>query len=112
MAKYTVTKIVDDLDGTESPDVTTINFALDGANYEIDLGAGNAEKLRAALTVYIDAARPVHVVNHTVKSGPVTRVPSDAGTIRAWAKSQGIDVPSRGRIPAELRARFAAADNS
>lgn len=108
MAQYTVTKIVDDLDGTEAPDAETVNFALDGNNYEIDLGAENAEKLRAALQVYVEKARPVTVVN-TRKNGTVTRIPSNAGTIRAWARSQGIAVPDRGRIPATLRDQFTAA---
>jgi uncharacterized protein YabE (DUF348 family) len=106
MAKFTVTKIVDDLDGTESEDAATVTFALEEATYEIDLSAENAQKLRAALAVFIEKARPV-TVQH--KRGPVTRVPSDAGTIRAWAKSQGIEVSERGRINQSLRDRFAAA---
>lgn len=37
-----------------------------------------------------------------------------AADLRAWAKTQGIDVPDRGRVPAEIREQYAAehpADN-
>ena len=111
MAKLTVVKIVDDLDGTESPDAATINFALDGTHYEIDLSPTNAEKLHAALAPFVEKARPVNVVMSR-KNAPVTRIPSDAGTIRAWAKSQGVPVSERGRIPESLRAQFVAATNA
>ncbi|MGI5484941.1 Lsr2 family DNA-binding protein [Streptomyces lavendofoliae] len=33
----------------------------------------------------------------------------EAGKVREWAKSQGIEVSSRGRIPADLMQRYQAA---
>ncbi|MBV9205151.1 MAG: Lsr2 family protein, partial [Actinobacteria bacterium] len=33
----------------------------------------------------------------------------DSTEVREWAKAQGIDVKDRGRVPAELVARFQAA---
>lgn len=110
MAKLTVVKIIDDLDGTEAPDAETVNFGIDGKNYEIDLSPENNLALRSLLAVYVEKARPTTVVA-VRKTGTTTRVASDAGTIRAWAKSQGINVPARGRIPADLRVRFHAATN-
>ena len=38
-----------------------------------------------------------------------TDVQADPATVRAWARAQGIPVPQRGRIPADLIARFQAA---
>jgi len=38
---------------------------------------------------------------HTPVDPPADDEPSPA-TVRAWAKDQGIDVPPRGRVPAEL----------
>jgi len=110
MAKLTVVKIIDDFDGSESPDAETVTFGIDGTNYEIDLSPENSEKLRAALAPFVEKARPVTVTSR--KSGTVTRIPSNAGTIRAWAKSQNIEVSERGRIPESLRVRFADATNS
>jgi hypothetical protein len=46
MAQKVLIQLVDDLDGSASEDITTVTFGLDGANYEIDLTANNAAKLR------------------------------------------------------------------
>src|SRR5438128_1765692 len=48
---------LDDLDQSEGAE--TILFALEGKEYEIDLSEKNAERLRAALKEFIEAARPV-----------------------------------------------------
>src|SRR3954449_3139195 len=45
MALITRVYLVDDLDGSED-DVSTVMFNLDGKDYEIDLSADNAERLR------------------------------------------------------------------
>ena len=55
MAQHTTVRIVDDLDGTEASG--TVEFALDGRSYEIDLSDKNAAKLRKALTPFLDVAR-------------------------------------------------------
>jgi hypothetical protein len=68
--------------------------------------------LRDALPCYIGAAR---------RAGGTTKRPAARGShrgsangvntteIREWAKSQGIEVKDRGRIPAELVVKFKAA---
>ena len=55
----TVTRIykVDDLDGSED-EVSTVEFGLDGADYEIDLSPSNADRLREKLARYVDAGTP------------------------------------------------------
>ena len=55
MAQKVQTLLVDDLDGGEAGE--TVQFALDGTSYEIDLSAGHAAELRSALARYADAAR-------------------------------------------------------
>jgi len=55
MAKNVVVQIVDDIDGGEAAE--SINFALDGKSYEIDLNAKNAAALRKAFAPFIDKAR-------------------------------------------------------
>ena len=47
MATLTTVTVVDDLDGSEAAE--SVEFALDGVAYEIDLSEDNAEKLRDAL---------------------------------------------------------------
>lgn len=110
MAQKIQTLFIDDIDGSEAEG--TVRFALDGAEYEIDLNAKNAEALRKALSRYVEAARR--------SSGSTARRPARAGRraaasglntteVREWAKAQGIDVKDRGRVPAELVVRFRAA---
>jgi hypothetical protein len=109
MAQKVQTLLVDDLDGSEAND--TVRFGLDGTDYEIDLNAKHAQQLRDALARYTAAAR---------KTGGTARRPARSGRkatptalntteIREWAKSQGIEVKDRGRIPAELIAKFKSA---
>src|SRR5262245_38164092 len=52
MAKETVTRLVDDLDGGTAHE--TVTFGLDGVHYEIDLSSRNAKKLRGELAGYIE----------------------------------------------------------
>jgi hypothetical protein len=112
MAQKIETLLIDDLDGKEAEG--TVRFGLDGAEYEIDLSAKNAEALRKALEPYVSAARRA--------SGSVARRPGrngrraataaaepDSTAVREWAKAQGIEVKDRGRVPAELVVKFKAA---
>src|SRR6478609_5666107 len=55
VAQKIQTLFIDDIDGSEAEG--TVRFALDGADYEIDLNAKHAEALRQALSRYVDAAR-------------------------------------------------------
>ena len=47
MAQKVLVSLVDDLDGSEADE--TVEFGLDGINYQIDLSTENAEELRDAL---------------------------------------------------------------
>jgi hypothetical protein len=109
VAQKIQTLFIDDLDGSEAEG--TVRFGLDGTEYEIDLNAGHAQALREALARYIRAAR---------RAGGGARRPARGGRraaaggvnnseIREWAKGQGIEVKDRGRVPAEVVARFNAA---
>src|SRR6266571_3470629 len=55
VAQKIQTLFIDDIDGSEAEG--TVRFALDGADYEIDLNAKHAEALRKALSRYVEAAR-------------------------------------------------------
>jgi hypothetical protein len=108
VAQKIQTLFIDDMDG--SPAEGTVRFALDGTSYEIDLSTGHAQALRAALSPYVDAARPEPGTRRPARSRrkPGQDVP-DSTQVRDWARSQGIDVKDRGRIPAELVVKFKAA---
>ena len=55
MAKTVIVKLTDDIDGGDADE--TIEFALDGRSYEIDLSTANASKLRQAFKPYIEKGR-------------------------------------------------------
>lgn len=90
-------QLVDDIDGSDATE--RVFFGLDGANYEIDLSAANAAKLREVLAAYIKNARKANGVKKAAK-----RVVRDSQTaeIRQWAADNGYEVSPRGRIPAEI----------
>lgn len=55
MAQTVIVQLTDDIDGGEADE--TVHFSLDGKAYQIDLNAGNAERLREAFAPFIDRAR-------------------------------------------------------
>jgi hypothetical protein len=102
--------LTDDLDGGEADE--TVQFALDGVSYEIDLSEGNAENLREALAAYVAAGRRLggRSVRRSAsgKSRPAAeRV--DLSDLRAWARENGYQVSDRGRVSSEVRAAYEAA---
>jgi hypothetical protein len=105
MAKKVTVTLVDDFDGEGAAD-ETVEFALDGVNYEIDLTAKNAAKLRNDLKQWIEAGRRIggRRRGRTTGSGrgraSIDREQSAA--IRDWARRNGHSVSTRGRIPAEV----------
>lgn len=105
MAQKVQIVLEDDLDGSAATEKVT--FGIDGASYEIDLNAGHAAELREALAVYVGHGRKVGGARRGRK--PVATGAS-AAEIRAWAKSNGFTVPERGRIPADVRTAFEAAN--
>lgn len=109
MAKKVTVTLVDDLDGAAGAD-ETVEFGLDGVAYEIDLSAKNAAKLRAELQSWIDAGRRVGGRRRGRGSGgrrgTIDREQSAA--IRDWARRNGHNVSTRGRIPAEVIEAFHA----
>lgn len=113
MAQRVNVVLVDDLDGSEA--VETVNFGLDGANYEIDLSSENATKLREVLAVYVGHGRRISGRRKTSgQSGSQAGSKSgasgpSASEIRAWARENGFDVPERGRVSGEVREAFLAA---
>ncbi len=97
----------DDIDGT--PGAETVQFALDGRAYEIDLSEENAARLREALAPWMASGRRVTARDAGEPRRRAARRSEDTADIRAWAQANGIPVSSRGRISADLRARYEAA---
>ena len=99
MATRVVTELRDDIDGSRAEQ--TIRFGLDGTEYEIDLSGRNANRLRNSLSDFIEHGRKVGRSRSRHQSGRSSDG-VDNKAVRAWAKSAGIELSSRGRIPAEV----------
>ena len=105
MAQKIQVLLIDDLDGGEAEG--TVRFGLDGVEYEIDLSAEHAGALRRALAPFIGAARRSPASGRRAAGGRRAGVGGlDTTEVREWAREQGIEVKERGRIPAEVVARF------
>lgn len=113
MAKKVTVTLVDDFDGEGTAD-ETVEFGIDGVTYEIDLSSKNANKLRNDLKQWVDAGRRVggrrrggRATGPAKSRGAIDREQSAA--IREWARRNGHNVSTRGRIPADVIDAFHAA---
>ncbi|MCM3689042.1 histone-like nucleoid-structuring protein Lsr2 [Kocuria rosea] len=108
MAQKVEVHLEDDLDG--GPADTTLAFALDGRDYEIDLSEANAEKLREALRPFVAAARKTTRSTGT-RSTRASSSDPDTTKIRAWAKDNGHAVSDRSRIHQSVKDAYYTAQN-
>jgi hypothetical protein len=97
----------DDLTGGPAED--TVRFGLDGRAYEIDLSAKNAQNLRKALARYVSAGRRVSAHRNGISALRPMETGEDSAAIRRWARDNGYEVRTRGRIPATLREAYRSA---
>lgn len=106
MAQIKEVRLVDDLDGGSADE--TVEFAIDGRAYEIDLSADNAARLRDALAEFVASARKTAARTRRA-SAPAAAAPrrpvvdrEQNQAIREWARSRGMTLSDRGRIPSEV----------
>ncbi len=104
MAQKVQVVLIDDIDGGDAQE--TLTFALDGVSYEIDLSSANASRLRAAFGPYVEHARKAGRTG--VRRQRSSNRTGKSAQIRAWAREHGIQVNERGRIPADVTAKFEA----
>jgi Lsr2 len=114
VAQIREVRLVDDLDGETADE--TVEFGIDGRNYEIDLSKENAVRLRDALADFVSAARraggrrrgssaATNTASGSAGTAPKGRTAIDREqnqAIREWARKQGMTVSERGRIPSEV----------
>jgi len=111
MAQRVQVILVCDLHEGETPGTETVTFAVDGSAYEIDVCDDHGKALRDAFAPYVGAARRAGGRSGR-PAGSRRRRRSGSGEaaqIREWARGQGLAVPERGRVPAELAEKYAAA---
>jgi hypothetical protein len=105
--------LVCDLHEQETEGSETIEFAVAGTGYEIDLCEEHARGFREAIAPYVGVAR--RSGGRSARPARAARRPAGGpdrqrtAEIREWARGQGLDVSERGRIPASLVERYEAA---
>jgi hypothetical protein len=106
MAQKIQTLFIDDIDGGEAEG--TVRFALDGAEYEIDLSNKHSDELHDSLKNFIAHTRKVGGNSRRGATARAGRKPSaiDTVAVRKWAKENGYDIKERGRVPADLVAKY------
>jgi hypothetical protein len=104
VAQKVTVSLSDDLDGSQA--TGTVEFALDGKTYEIDLSDSNASKLRKVLSPYVDAGRRPsgRARRGRAAAASSTTVAHRERTmeIRKWAVENGFQVANRGRVSADV----------
>lgn len=108
VAKKTVIKIIDDIDGQELDEFETVRWSLDGRSFEFDTSPEHAEEFRNHVADYVAASRTVQSSSPRRRGRPAQQANSTR-VIREWANANGFTVSDRGRIPADVLAAYEAA---
>lgn len=109
MVRQTVEKVYSDLSGEElEASTTSLTFAFDGTQYEIDVTLAEREDFASTLSKFIEAGRPVSARSDSRRAATRSAGPSPKD-VRAWAAENDLEVPARGRIPARILEAYAAA---
>lgn len=124
MAIKTIRTLTDDLDGSAAD--VTIAYTWSGQAYEIDLSDTKAREFQDAVAPYLVVSRTVgrtprrartsrsrSAAAPTPTATPPTQRPPSAGgldqkAVRAWARANGVEVSSRGRLTSAVVAQYQA----
>ena len=124
MAERIIKQLIDDLDQAEIAEGKggSVEFALRGTTYRIDLSDANIAKLEKAFAPFISAAAKTSGPRAgSARSGAAARgkpganrksQKASAGSsakIRAWAAENGHEVSARGRIPSAVISAYDSA---
>uniref|UniRef100_UPI003F4981C3 histone-like nucleoid-structuring protein Lsr2 n=1 Tax=Streptomyces chartreusis TaxID=1969 RepID=UPI003F4981C3 len=106
MVQKIVTVYTDDLTGTESSEVQTHTFSLDGVNYEIDLVSESYDMLFEALAPFISNGRKVGRTKKAGRPGQPSNHRPSAEEVRQWARDNNYEINNRGRVPTDIREAY------
>lgn len=112
MAQRVITQLISDLSGDEIAQGKgeTVEFSYRGTSYKIDLTDKEAAGFDKAIAMYLEHASKVGGRRTRSASTGASKSDYNAKDVRAWAKSQGIEVPERGRIPGDVVEQYRAAN--
>ena len=111
MAQLTEVVLTCDVHDGESEAVGTVTFTVDGQANGCELCDDHLAEFEEAMEVWSSHARAAGP-RRSVRAGGRSRGGgrgASAAEVREWASAQGMEVSSRGRVSAELRAAYDAA---
>ena len=125
MARITQVVVTCDLEDGEVSASDSLSFTYNGKTYTLDLCKDHYEEVKGVLEGYANAghsagraprsrrgrsAAPAGRSSRSSRASSSPRGESRA-EIREWARAQGYAVGDRGRIPAEVRSAYEAAQS-
>ena len=92
----------DDIDGSAAD--RTVHFGWKGVEYEIDLSDAHAEEFAKVMEPWLKSGRRSATSGSRGKRRGAKGTPAgiDPSAVRAWARSKGMDVSDRGRVPTNI----------
>jgi hypothetical protein len=102
LARKVHVQLIDDISGEDAQE--SVRFALDGAEYEIDLTEENAAGLRKALEPYIAHARRIRGSSAGQSARVMMSSREQTQRIREWAEANGYS--ARGRISQDIKSAY------
>ena len=113
MAQVTEVVLTCDVHDGDSEAIETVTFTVEGQAYEFELCEDHLAEFREAMEVWSSHARsgrPGPSARRAARSaGRDAGAAPSAGEMREWARSQGMEVSSRGRVSVDVRAAYDAA---
>src|SRR5580704_3041045 len=108
MATLTQVTLTCDVCG-KAKDVQTRTIGLDGKSYEIDLCPKDGKGLSKAAGDYVSNARKVAARQAPRENGRRPRSRTETAAVRDWARTSGMQISDRGRVPAAVFRDYEAA---
>lgn len=114
MARQTQVMLTCDVHDGTAEAIETVAFTVEGHAYECELCEPHLAEFREAMEIWSSHSRAASASSGARRPGRSRRggdargVPS-TGDVRAWARSEGLDVSGRGRLPAALVAAYKTA---
>jgi len=100
-----------DLHHGDSPKATTHIFSIDNRAYEIDLCPEHLDRFHTVMSEFVEGAR--RTGNRAAATGRgrarlATTPGAEVSAIREWARRNGMDVSTKGRIPLTIQQAYEA----
>ncbi len=102
--------LISDLSGKElGEDGQTVKFGFLGVDYELDVSQEEADEFARVMDKYVSAARRIGGRRQSSRSGNTDGDRARLSKIRDWARANGMNVASRGRIAQDVIDAYEAA---